>query len=210
VHRSGLLTLLLTSLACAPGGKGRAQGAPTPPTPSAPSASVATSASSAPIDPESTAPIASIVAGEGIGIAPGPSGHLGAWLALGPFRLDESSPPASTAKYHPPGVDDDHALDPRHGATLPTRIDVPTREIGKDGKPTSKVKGWTSAPATWGIASSGEGAIDLEKTFGWLGKPAVGYLGGGAAAPGGHVAGVAGGERRRLRGHRRWQDGLRS
>ena len=150
--------------------------------------SEATDAREAKSDPELTAPIAQIAASEGVGLVAGPSGHVGAWLALGPFRLDEKAPPASTVAWRPPVRDDkgvvdrkatpldDHAFVASFGATLPTRIDVATHPNGKDGKPTSKVSGWTTAPATWGIASSGDGAIDLEKYFGSTGKPAVGYL----------------------------------
>jgi len=124
-------------------------------------------------------PIAAFKDDEGVPIAPGPAGHLGAWLALGPFRLDDASPPQSTTAYRPPIRDDkgkpdpvatidDHALEPSYGATLPTRVDLPKNQ---------------TAPATWTIASSGEGAIDLEKVFQSKGKPAVGYLGGVLRVP---------------------------
>ena len=116
---------------------------------------------------------------EGTPIAAGPAGHLGAWLAMGPFRVDD--PNLSLTTYRPPIRDqngksdgatlDDHALQPSHGAALDTRVDV------------LENKKWTTAPAAWTVASSGEGAIDLEKVFASKGKPAIGYLGGVLRVP---------------------------
>ena len=65
---------------------------------------------------------------------------------------------------------------PALGDWLPTRVDVAVRELSKDGKPRDKIKGWTLGPATWKLVSSGEGGIDLERTIGSGGKPAVSYL----------------------------------
>lgn len=162
------------------------------PTPSvsvvAPSPSASTSsgpgassgASSASATPEE--PVATFAASEGVGLAPGPAGHLGAWLALGPFRVDAALPDFTT--FRPPVRDDkgkstgptldDHAFRPAHAASLGTQVDKVLK--GPKG-------GWTVAPATWTLASSGEGAIDLEKVFGSQGKAAVAYLGGVLRVP---------------------------
>jgi len=140
---------------------------------------VAPSPSASSAAPPEEEPVATFKDGEGVPIVPGPSGHLGAWLALGPFLLDADKPPQSTVTYRPPVRDekgkpdpsatiDDHALKPAYGATLPTRVDLQ--------------KGAT-APATWALASSGEGAIDLEKAFASKGRPAVAYLGGVLRTP---------------------------
>jgi len=157
---------------------------PRPPAVARPAISAASSVAVVPsvvTPPLEEEPVATFKDDEGVPIAPGPNGHLGAWLALGPFRLDDASPggPQSTTSYRPPVRDekgkpdptatiDDHAFKPTYGATLPTRIDLQ--------------KGAT-APATWTIASSGEGAIDLEKVFASKGKPSVGYLGGVLRVP---------------------------
>lgn len=135
------------------------------------------SASSAPPPLPEPEPVATFKDDEGIPIAAGPAGHLGAWLALGPFRIDDPS----LASFRPPVRDengksdgttlDDHAFGPSYGASIGTRIDVNAKNK------------WTTAPAAWSIASSGEGAIDLEKVFGSRGKPAVGYLGGVLRVP---------------------------
>lgn len=125
-------------------------------------------------------PVAVIRADEGVGIAPGPSGHLGAWLALGPFRIESSladftgwQPPVRDDKGKPTGKTlDDRPLRPAFGASLGTQVD----KLQKKG-------GWGVTPATWTVASSGEGAIDLEKVFGSQGKAAIGYLGGVLRVP---------------------------
>jgi predicted esterase len=118
-------------------------------------------------------PVATFKDDEGVPIVAGPSGHLGAWLSLGPFRIDDPN----AAAFRPPVRDetgkgdgstiDDHTLKPVYGTSLPTRVDVFDKKKNK----------WSTAPATWTVASSGEGAIDLEKVFGSQGKPAIGYLG---------------------------------
>ncbi|MFI5303020.1 MAG: hypothetical protein ACHREM_33435, partial [Polyangiales bacterium] len=57
----------------------------------APTSSASLSSSSSSSSPSPSAaliPIATIADREGIGLALGPEGHLGAWLALGPFRID--------------------------------------------------------------------------------------------------------------------------
>ncbi len=150
----------------------------------------AASASTTAPDDESSAPIAQVAPDEGVAIAPGPAGHLGAWLALGPFLVDDTKKLPSTKAWRPPARDekgkvdparpplDDHAFAPKLGDAVPTRIDHALRSLGKDGKPQGKPNGWTTRPATWTLASSGDGPIDLEKTLTSSGKPAVGYLGG--------------------------------
>lgn len=144
---------------------------------SAPSATV--SASTAPAPSASAAPVepvATVTPEEGVGVVPGPEGHLGAWLALGPFRLDEKKPDAAT--FRPAGVADDRALDPRYGVSVgAARVDVPQR----DDK--GKIQKWTTAPATWQLAASGDGPIDLERVLPTAGKHAIGYLGLGLRLP---------------------------
>ena len=195
-RRDRTISALVASIvaACAPNGAPTKGALPTPATASAPSivpsastASVTTAESDAGVDPELTAPVASIKPEEGVGLAPGPNGHIGAWLALGPFRLPEKQLPSITS-WRPPvrkengAVDgkatpiDDHAFAPALGDSVPTRVDVAVRELGKDGKPRDKIKGWTLGPATWTLVSSGEGGIDLERALGSGGKPAVAYL----------------------------------
>ncbi len=154
--------------------------------PVAPSPAGSGSASGSAAGVEEDPPVPEIRDEEGIGIAPGPKGHLGAWLALGPFLHDA---PDATA-FRPAARDDkgkvdptrpvvdDHALRPELAAPVPTRVDIPVRDIGKDGKPYGKPKGWSTVPAAWTLVSSGEGAIDLEKTFASTGRGAVGYVGG--------------------------------
>lgn len=139
-------------------------------------------ASSATVTPPGVAepePVATFKEDEGMPIAAGPAGHLGAWLAMGPFRIDDAASPL--AAYRPPSRDDggkpdgttldDHALMPSHGATVKAHVDV------------FENKKWTTARAAWTVASSGDGAIDLEKVFGSKGKPAIGYLGGVLRVP---------------------------
>jgi predicted esterase len=156
--------------------------APPPPRviPARVTASVSTSAvASATPEIPAPEPIATFKDDEGIPIAPGPAGHLGAWLALGPFRLDD--PSVALPSFRPPIRDengkadgttlDDQALKP--GAAVAARVDVYDPKKSK----------WGTAPAAWTAASSGEGAIDLEKVFGSRGKPAVAYLGGVLRVP---------------------------
>lgn len=147
-----------------------------------PSVSISASASSVPSVPEEP-PVATVEPAEGVGLAPGPAGHLGAWLALGPFRVEPSladftawRPPVRDDKGKPdPTTLDDRALRPAYGASLATtRVDKFVK--GPKG-------GWGVQPATWTLASSGEGAIDLEKVFGSQGKPAIAYLGGVLRVP---------------------------
>ncbi len=134
-------------------------------------------ASAAPV--EEPDPVATFKDDEGVPIAAGPAGHLGAWLALGPFRVDDPNagafrPPVRDESGKSDGTTiDDHALKPTYGGTLPTRVDVFDKKKNK----------WSTAPATWTVASSGEGAIDLEKVFGSQGKPAIAYLGGVVRVP---------------------------
>ncbi len=134
--------------------------------------------------------IATIAPEEGVGLVAGPQGHVGAWLALGPFRLPEKDKSTVTAlrlkARKPNGVIDeaapaidDHAFAPKFGAAVPTRIDVPSRELGKDGKPKDKIKGWSSAAASWSVVSArpeSGAAIDLEHELGSGGKPTMAYL----------------------------------
>jgi predicted esterase len=110
-------------------------------------------------------PIAQVAENEGVGIAPGPSGHLGAWLALGPFRLD---PSASAATFHPPQIADDRALSPKVGAPVDASVDV------RD----AKTKAWSKMPGSWTLISSGDGPIDLDRAMPTGGKPAIAYVGG--------------------------------
>ncbi|MBI2392773.1 MAG: prolyl oligopeptidase family serine peptidase [Deltaproteobacteria bacterium] len=182
-----LALVLALGGACSPAPKGTTT-APPPVAPSASSAPTPLSSASAPREaaPPPDDPVATIAASEGVGIASGPAGHLGAWLALGPFRLTTTV--ADLAEWRPPIRDskgipdptatvDDHALRPSLGATLPTRVDAFAKSA-KDGKGT-----WNTAPATWTLVSSGEGAIDLERLFGSQGKPAVAYLAGVLRVP---------------------------
>ena len=91
--------------------------------------------------PETSAPaepVAIIAPSEGVGLAPGPEGHLGAWLALGPFRLDDKKDPAT---FKPQGLADDRALRPRYGATEATaRIDAPKRDDKADRSDAHKLR----------------------------------------------------------------------
>lgn len=76
-------------------------------------------------------------------IAPSPAGALGAWLLAGPFKAGR--PALDTV---PPGVDE-RALAPSSGKPLGAE-----RHLGdKKGK---------RPPATWTLASSGEGPIDVK------------------------------------------------
>ncbi|MGZ6082652.1 MAG: carboxylesterase family protein [Polyangiales bacterium] len=129
----------------------------------APSISASTSASAVTIEDEG--PVAEVTAAEGIGIAPGPSGHLGAWLALGPFRVDST---ADVSTWRPAQIADDHGLSPKIGSSLDAKVDV------RD----PKTKAWSTAPASWTLVSSGEGPIDLDRAMPTGGKAAVGYVGG--------------------------------
>lgn len=204
VSPRALLALLPLS-ACAASDRGAAAHAVPPASSSAihvaaaPSTSASTGASESSSVPEPELPIAQITEAEGIGLAPGPTGHLGAWLALGPFRLDESpnakAPPFELTTWHPVARDDkgkpdpgkpieDRAFVPRFGAVVEgARVDVAKRDVGKDGKPYGKPKGWSAQPAQWSLVSSGDGPIDLDRAMYSNGKPAIGYLGGVLRVP---------------------------
>ena len=188
MRRRSLLALSSIVLACSPNRAPTSTGDLPQPTSTA-SPPGATISSTIPdpgshesaIDPELTAPIAQINSEEGVGLVEGAQGQIGAWMALGPFRLPEKSGTASVVTFRPPAdakgtTLDDHAFAPVYGGTLAAHVDVPIREVGKDGKAKDKIKSWTSQRATWTLASSGEGPIDLERQFGSGGKPAVGYL----------------------------------
>ncbi len=126
-----------------------------------PSASVA-----APHDPEVDAPIASVDPKEGIGVALGPAGHLGAWLALGPFVLPKGSSPE---KFRP--IDEAHTT-PRFDASAGARIDQAV--LKKQKRP--ELERFVRIEGRWGIARSGDGPIDLEAQFHTYGRPAIAYL----------------------------------
>lgn len=117
---------------------------------------------------EGRVPIASIDRAEGVGLVAGPDGHLGAWLALGPFRLEG---PASLESARPLGASvDEAALSPRFAEPVAASVDRPVRAGGK-------IVSWSKAPAAWGIAKSARGPIDLDATFDAGGRAAIGYLG---------------------------------
>lgn len=135
-----------------------------------PSVSASASASASVSASVAEEPAAVVAPSEGVGVVLGPEGHLGAWLALGPFRLDDKK--ADAATFRPTGVVDDRALAPRYGATEGSaRVDV----AQKDDK--GKLLKWTTAPATWQLVSSGDGPVDLERALPTLGKPSIAYLG---------------------------------
>ncbi len=82
-----------------------------------------------------------------------PAGRLGAWLVVGPYRsatfADKPKPAGSDAlEKAPPGVDE-AALSPRLGAPF-------------GPAPASKPGQKKLEPPAWQLASSGEGAIDLQ------------------------------------------------
>ncbi len=85
-------------------------------------------------------------------VAFSPAGRVGAWLVVGPYRsatfADKPKPPGADAlQKAPPGVDE-AALSPQLGAPFGPA------PVGKPGQKTE--------PPKWLLASSGEGAIDLQ------------------------------------------------
>jgi predicted esterase len=142
-------------------------------------------------DPEANAKVAEVDPKEGVGVVAGPAGHLGAWLALGPFLLDEKDRGLADATTWGPRTAsspsakagaarlDDHAFAPAFGATLPTNVDVGVRDPSPDGgKTAGKWRGFHGETAKWSLAKSGDGPIDLERTMPTNGRAAIGYLGG--------------------------------
>src|SRR5262245_27702969 len=75
-------------------------------------------------------------------IAPSPSGRLGAWLVVGPFRSStwdkKQKPPGPDALDQSPAGVDERELAPRLGASL------------------------TRRPERWVLASNGDGPVDVK------------------------------------------------
>lgn len=85
-------------------------------------------------------------------VATSPAGRLGAWLVVGPYRsatfADKPKPPGEGALERPPPGVDEAALAPRLGASFGP---------APAGRP-----GQNAEPPRWTLASSGEGAVDLQ------------------------------------------------
>ncbi|MBK7397199.1 MAG: hypothetical protein IPJ34_13080 [Myxococcales bacterium] len=97
-------------------------------------------------------PLPSVAPSEGVGVVLGPEGHLGAGLALGPFRLDDKK--ADVATFRPTGVVDDRASLPRYGATEGSaRVDVAQKVYAR------ALAGRRPRPR--GARPSGDGPVDL-------------------------------------------------
>jgi predicted esterase len=190
----GSTLALLAGVSCGSGCGTRGGGKPlVPALASATASSASASASTAPASVEASAPgdpdanvkIAVIDPKEGVGVAPGPQGHLGAWLALGPFLLDEKERALPDVDGWAPKSSagatrlDDHALAPAFGEKIAANADRGARDPSPDGgKTPGKWRGFRSELAAWSVVSSGDGAIDLDRAMPTNGKSAVAYLGG--------------------------------
>lgn len=100
-------------------------------------------------------PVAKIDPAEGIGLTLGPGGHLGAWLALGPFFIDSKSLP------DPLGVADEGKAFRSPGDQLASSSDT---------KPSANGAKWRV------VHAEGEAPIDLDRIWRAEGRQAIGYL----------------------------------
>lgn len=149
----------------------------------APSAS--TSASSEP-----SAPVAMIADREGIGLALGPQGHLGAWLALGPFRIDADRDAWPLRLQVPRDHDErDRALEapvfkledapPKLDASIAIHADRRERAL-KGTKPSGPWR-WRTDDGKWRLVHSVPGSdsgpgVDLAAAMNAQGANAIAYV----------------------------------